>query len=124
MDFDRIVLLLVRVVEVGGVAILVAGSALATVAFVRDWLRVDLGEAYAAYRANLGRAILLGLEFLVVADIIATVAMEPTFHNLGILSLLVLVRTFLSFALEVEISGTLPWKRGAEELAHEPGPDR
>jgi uncharacterized membrane protein len=58
----------------------------------------------------LGQAILLGLEFLVAADIIGTVAVDPTFRNVGILGAVVAIRTFLSFALEVEIQGRWPWQ--------------
>ncbi len=119
MHFDTIVPLLVRVVEAAGIAVLLAGILLSTAAFVRDWMRVDLSKAYGSYRANLGRGILLGLELLVVADIIATVAMEPTFQNLGVLAVLVAIRTFLSFALEVEISGRWPWKREPETEPHQ-----
>jgi uncharacterized membrane protein len=59
----------------------------------------------------LGRSILLGLEFLVAADIIRTVAIEPTFYNVGVLALLVIIRTFLSFALGLEITGRWPWQK-------------
>jgi uncharacterized membrane protein len=62
-------------------------------------------SAHHRYWGDLGRAILLGLEFLVAADIIGTVAVDPTFRSLGVLGLIVLIRTFLSFALEVEIQG-------------------
>jgi uncharacterized membrane protein len=58
-----------------------------------------------------GHRILLGLEFLVAADIIRTVAVEPSLENVLVLGLIVLIRTFLSFSLEVEIDGTLPWRR-------------
>jgi hypothetical protein len=68
-------------------------------------------ELYDDYRANLGRAILLGLEFLVAADIIGTVAVDPTLENLGVLAVIVAIRTFLSFALEVEIQGRWPWQQ-------------
>jgi uncharacterized membrane protein len=66
------------------------------------------------YRADVGRSILLGLEFLVAADIINTVAIDPSLESLAVLAGIVLIRTFLSFALEVEIEGQLPWQRGAE----------
>jgi hypothetical protein len=59
----------------------------------------------------LGRAILLGLEFLVIADIIGTVAVEPTLHNLGVLAVIGTIRTLLSFALELEVSGRWPWQK-------------
>jgi uncharacterized membrane protein len=66
-------------------------------------------EVFRAYRRRLGRAILLGLEVLVAADIIRTVAISPTFENVAVLGLIVLIRTFLSFSLEVEIDGRWPW---------------
>ena len=103
-------------VEVGGVAMLVLTAVVATLLLLfRDWWRErTFAPAYKAYRRNLGRGILLGLEFLVIGDIIGTVAVEPSFENLGVLGLIVLIRTFLSFSLEVEIEGRLPW-RGAED---------
>lgn len=102
-------------VEVGGVAMLVLTAVVATLLLFRDWRRAGtFAPAYKAYRRNLGRGILLGLEFLVIGDIIGTVAVEPSFENLGVLGLIVLIRTFLSFSLEVEIEGRLPW-RGADD---------
>ena len=59
----------------------------------------------------MGRAILLGLEFLVAADIIHTIAVDPTFTSVGVLSIVVLVRTFLSFTLDVELEGRWPWQQ-------------
>ena len=99
-------------IEVTGVAIIVVGAAAATVVFVYGGL-VSVGwpGAFRLYRANLGRGILLGLELLVAADIIGTVAVTPSFENLAILGLIVLIRTFLSFSLEVEIEGRWPWQR-------------
>ena len=67
----------------------------------------------ASFRSNLGRSILLGLEFLVAADIINTVAVEPTIQSLIVLAGIVLIRTFLSFSLEVEIEGRWPWRKAA-----------
>ncbi|NYI96980.1 DUF1622 domain-containing protein [Streptomonospora nanhaiensis] len=66
--------------------------------------------AYRPYRQGLGRAILLGLELLVAADIIRTVAVAPTFRSVGVLAGIVLIRTFLSFSLEVELEGRWPWQ--------------
>ena len=111
-------------VEVGGVLMLVLTALIATALLFRDWRREStFAPAYKAYRRNLGRGILLGLEFLVIADIIGTVAIEPTFRNLGVLGLIVLIRTFLSFSLEVEIEGKLPWKQsdsdGGRRREHE-----
>ena len=98
-------------IEVVGIAIIVVGTFVATAVFLRNWLKErTFTPAYRQYRRDLGRAILLGLEFLVAADIIGTVAVDPTFHNLAVLGLIVLIRTFLSFALEVEIQGRWPWQ--------------
>jgi uncharacterized membrane protein len=74
--------------------------------------RGSFRDAYHELRADLGRAILLGLEFLVIADIIGTVAVEPTLQNLAVLAVIVAIRTLLSFALELEVSGKWPWQRG------------
>ena len=122
MDYDRAVTGVARLIEVAGIAVLVAGGILATLAFLgRILRRREFTDAYHAYRADLGRAILLGLEFLVAADIIGTVAIEPTFRSLGVLALIVVIRTFLSFTLELEVSGRWPWQRAA---GAGPAPDR
>lgn len=70
-------------------------------------------QAVGGFRSNLGEAILLGLEFLVAADIINTIAIEPTLQSLAVLAGIVIIRTFLSFSLEVEIKGRWPWQREA-----------
>ena len=99
-------------IEVAGVGIIVAGALFASMLFLRQGLGGSgWTRAYQGYRANLGRGILLGLELLVAADIIATVALTPSFESLGVLALIVLIRTFLSFSLEVEIEGHWPWRR-------------
>jgi uncharacterized membrane protein len=101
-----------RIVELIGVVVLILGALLACAACVWRVLRgVVFEEAYHSLRADLGRAILLGLEFLVIADIIGTVAVEPTLHNLGVLAVIVAIRTLLSFALELEVSGRWPWQK-------------
>ncbi len=101
-----------RTVEIAGVALILGGAAAATVRFVVRWLTIGLSDAYREYRQHLGRAILLGLEFLVAGDIINTVAVDPTFRSVGVLAGIVAIRTFLSFSLEVEIEGRWPWARG------------
>ena len=103
-------------IEVVGVAIIVVGAAAATLAFVWGGLRtVGWPAAYHRYRTELARGILLGLELLVAADIIGTVAVTPSFESLAVLGLIVLIRTFLSFSLEVEIEGRWPWRRAAAD---------
>src|SRR4051794_27141040 len=105
-------------IEVTGVGIIVVGAIAATVIFLYGGLvTVGWPAAFRRYRANLGRGILLGLELLVAADIIGTVAVTPSFENLAILGLIVLIRTFLSFSLEVEIEGHWPWQRAQAEAS-------
>lgn len=100
------------VIEIAGVAVIMIGGAAATVEFIRNWMRNDFNSAYRRYRQLVGKAILLGLELLVAADIINTVAVDPTFRSVGVLAGIVAIRTFLSFSLEVEIDGDWPWRRG------------
>jgi len=98
-------------IETAGIGIIVVGAFLASAIFLREWFGEDeFLTVYRRYRERLGQAILLGLEFLVAADIIGTVAVDPTFRNVGILGAIVGIRTFLSFALEVEIQGRWPWQ--------------
>jgi uncharacterized membrane protein len=105
-----------RIVDVAGVVVIAGGLALvAVVAAGRLW-RGQSG-VYHKSRNELGRAILLGLELLVAADIIRTVAIAPTLESVAVLAAIVLVRTFLSFSLEVELSGRWPWQRGGHDRA-------
>jgi uncharacterized membrane protein len=116
MKIDQFAVHAGQIGELVGVFVLIAGAAFACAAFVvRMARRVTFEDAYQKLRADLGRAILLGLEFLVIADIIGTVAVEPTLQNLGVLAVIVAIRTLLSFALEVEVSGRWPWQRNREE---------
>lgn len=103
---------IVRVIEMIGVSVMVVGTVHTLARYVASLWR-DSGGGVETLRAHLGRSILLGLEFLVAADIINTVAVEPTLSSLAVLAGIVLIRTFLSFALEVEIGGTWPWRRAA-----------
>ncbi|MFR9779764.1 DUF1622 domain-containing protein [Micromonospora sp. MS34] len=97
--------------DLAGVLVIALGVAVATVVFLlRSWRTRQVVDHYRAYRQGVGRAILLGLEFLVGGDIIRTVAVSPTFTSVGVLALIVLVRTFLSFSLEVELDGRWPWQ--------------
>lgn len=99
--------------ELAGIGVILIGVAIATVVYLTSSLRLrDLTPGYPVYRANLGRGILLGLELLVAADIIATVTAPLTFESVGLLGLIVLIRTFLSVSLETEIEGRWPWQRG------------
>lgn len=98
--------------EVAAVATITAVSIGALIWLVRQMLlRSDWTEALLSFRTMIGRGVLLGLELLVAADIIGTIAVTPTFRSLGILALIIAIRTFLSASLTVEIEGTLPWRR-------------
>jgi uncharacterized membrane protein len=102
------------VIDGAGVLVIVVGILIATARFGLKNHR--LTDQYRRYRQELGRGILLGLEFLVAADIIRTVAVVPTLEGVVVLGLIVLIRTFLSIALEVELEGRWPWKRMDEPL--------
>jgi uncharacterized membrane protein len=112
MGFEETMDAIARGVEVLGIVTLVVGLA---AALVRAGLVVAGGqggeEAYRTIRTVFGRSILLGLEFLVAADIIRTVAVQPSLENVAVLGLIVLIRTFLSFSLGVEIDGRWPWQQ-------------
>lgn len=115
MDFREAVEFTARALDAAGVAVLVIGILVATWVFAMRSKQADDREStYRSYRSGIGRAMLLGLEFLVAADIIRTVAIEPTFDNVAVLALIVAVRTFLSITLEVELEGRWPWHRGRE----------
>jgi len=104
--------------ELAGVAAIVIATLIATYTYIVA-LRRNATRAYEQYRANLGRGILLGLEFLVGADIIATVTSPLSWESVGLLGAIVVIRTILSFSLETEIEGVAPWRRRATERDHE-----
>lgn len=106
-----------KAMEAAGIFVIVAGAVVAAARFVQHRKHRD---AYGHLRATLGRAILLGLELLVAADIISTVAIEPSLQSLAILAGIILIRTFLSLSLEVEIEGRWPWQRGNKRNAEPP----
>ncbi len=107
-----------RVVDCVGIAITAVGGGVSLLLYL--W-RVLAGhardDAYRQCRQSLGRAILLGLEFLVAGDIIRTVAISPTFTSVGVLAVIVLIRTFLSATLTVEIEGRWPWQSRPRPVA-------
>ncbi len=111
MNFGDSVESVGKVIDGAGVAAVVIGGLIATAIFVTQLFRGgSLDPTYRTYRRSLGRAILLGLEFLVAGDIIRTVAVSPTFTSTGILAVIVVIRTFLSFSLELELTGRWPWQ--------------
>lgn len=107
---------LAKLLEIAGVAIILGGVLIATVTYVGEGRRSgDWRTSYERYRANLGRGILLGLELLVGADIIGTITAPLSFTSVGLLAIIVIIRTFLSFSLETEIEGCWPWQRRARD---------
>lgn len=102
-------------VDAAGVLVIIIGLVFAIVRFARPGAGTH--DRYRRFRHDLGRGILLGLEFLVAADIIRTVAVAPTLQNVLVLGLIVLIRTFLSTALEMELEGHWPWHRTRTEAA-------
>jgi uncharacterized membrane protein len=118
VTFTAVVETVGRVIDGVGVAVIVVGACAATVTALR---RVRGGQpaAYRFFRRQLGRSILLGLELLVAADIIRTVAVTPTLSSVAVLGGIVVIRTFLSFSLELEITGRWPWQKNDQ-----PPPER
>lgn len=121
MDFRHITEGTGEIVDIAGVAVMVIGALVSIPLALRGHQPRTLPAGspkmgtYRAYRQLLGRSILLGLELLVAADIIRTVAVTPTFESVGVLAVIVLIRTFLSFSLELEITGSWPWQQKPEE---------
>jgi uncharacterized membrane protein len=99
-----------KVVDAAGVGVMILGALGATV-LAAYRLQQRHADTYRLYRRQLGRSILLGLELLVAADIIRTVAVTPTVRSVLVLAGIVLIRTFLSFSLELEITGRWPWQK-------------
>lgn len=112
MDFVHFIELIGKLFELAGVVILVVGGFVVTIWFIGSLIHnQDRITSYKALRGGLGRAILTGLEFLVAADIIRSVAIDPTLQSVTVLGLIVLIRTFLSWSLQVEITGVWPWEK-------------
>lgn len=116
MSFVEVVEDIGKGVDIAGITIILVGVIASTVQFLRRLLD-DVGSAYGLFRVGLGRAILLGLEFLIAGDIIRTVATSPTFQSVGVLAAIVLIRTFLSLALNLEVEGRLPWQNARKAEA-------
>ena len=110
MVFNDVIDKIGMTIDAAGVVVIVTGAA---IAFVVTAVRLSRRESnvYQRFRQQLGRAILLGLELLVAADIIRTVAASPNLTSVAILAAIVLIRTFLSFSLEVETTGRWPWQK-------------
>jgi uncharacterized membrane protein len=123
--YDQTVTNVVKTVEVVGATIMILGGLAALVVFaVAAWNPRTRGGSYEAVRRNLGRSILLGLEVLILADIVRTIIVAPTLESVAVLGAIVLVRVVLSFSLEVEIDGVWPWARWRRNRAASGAPNQ
>jgi uncharacterized membrane protein len=112
VSYDDVISEVVKVVEAVGAGIMVLGALGALLVFAYRALRAGTAhESYSELRQNLGRGILVGLEVLIVADIVRTIIVDPTIESVGVLGIIVIIRIALSFSLEVEIDGFWPWRR-------------
>jgi uncharacterized membrane protein len=123
-SYTQIVTNVVKSVEVVGAAIMIVGGLASFVVFgFAAWNPRTRGGSYEALRRNLGRSILLGLEVLILADIVRTIIVAPTLESVAVLGAIVLVRVILSFSLEVEIDGVWPWARWRRNSAASGAPN-
>lgn len=112
MNYEEIVSGAVRVVEAAGALIMVVGGLWVLVAYLVDTARPESrSTSYRKLRRSLGRVILLGLEVLIIGDIVRTIIVDPTIESVAVLGMIVVIRIVLSFSLEVEIDGAWPWSR-------------
>ncbi|HEY6409539.1 MAG TPA: DUF1622 domain-containing protein [Ktedonobacteraceae bacterium] len=124
MDITHTVELIGSAFELAGVVVLAVGSVLAFVRSLVSFIGLRDGPvAYRHLRLYLGRSIMIGLELLIAADIIHSVAVDPTFATVGVLGLIVLVRTFLSWSIDVEVNGEWPWQRSRFHKGEPLGPN-
>ena len=125
MSFTEVMGWVSRGFEVVGIGVLVIGFLTGVVKSLLAYAGGQREGAYGLARRYFGRSILLGLEILIAADLIRTVAVDPTLQNVLVLGLIILIRTFLSFTLEIEIDGIVPWRRW-RLMGHgsEPAPER
>jgi uncharacterized membrane protein len=121
MTYEETISHVVRVVEAVGAGIMVFGGLGAFVVFMRRASRAQTAPgAYPGLRRDLSRCILLGLEVLIVADIVRTIIVDPTLESVAVLGIIVVIRILLSFSLEVEIDGVWPWHRRAFDAREGP----
>lgn len=119
MSFVEVIETVGKAIDAVGVAVIAIGALIAAAAAVMR-LRAHTPDVYRWFREQLGRSILLGLEFLVAADIIRTVAVTPDARSVAVLAGIVLIRTFLSFSLQLEVTGYWPWQSARARLQQTP----
>lgn len=114
MEFKELIGTAGYAIESVGVVVIIIGSITSSVGFFLRLRRTSSGNAYREFRRDLGRSIILGLEFLIAGDIIRTVVVADTLSNVAILALIILIRTFLSLTLHLEVEGRWPWQTAGE----------
>ncbi len=114
MDYKELISIAGYGIETIGVLVIIIGSAVSSFRFLSTFGKEAEGVAYGVFRRQLGRSIILGLEFLIAGDIIRTVIVADTLTNVTILGLIILIRTFLGFSLHLEIDGRWPWQSARE----------
>ena len=110
MQFTEIISIAGYTIEAVGVLVVIVGSCISSIVFIRTFRNLPEGIAYRTYRRQLGRSIILGLEFLIAGDIIRTVVVADTIESVAILGLIILIRSFLSVTLHLEVEGRWPWQ--------------
>jgi len=125
MDSRAIARATTEILEIAGLAVIAVGTvATCVLVLARAVRRRDTAEIYNRLRQGIGRTVLLGLEFLIAADIVRTVAVTLTLESVAFLGLIVMIRTFLSFSLEVELQGRWPWQAPSASRQPESGDPR
>ncbi|MGB5438213.1 MAG: DUF1622 domain-containing protein [Gammaproteobacteria bacterium] len=115
MEFTEMISVAGYAIEAVGVLVVITGSCTSSVVFIRTFRKLPEGAAYRTYRRQLGRSIILGLEFLIAGDIIRTVVVADTLENVAVLGLIILIRSFLSVTLHLEVEGRWPWQPNEHE---------
>lgn len=115
MQFTEIISYAGYAIETVGVFVVILGSCYSSIGFIRSFRQLPEGIAYQTFRRQLGRSIILGLEFLIAGDIIRTVIVADTLENVIILGIIVIIRTFLSLTLHLEVEGRWPWQSAEQQ---------
>lgn len=109
-DFE-VARVVAELVEMLAVIVIAIGVVVALLAAARQWIRTSADDAFGVFKRYISRGLLVGLDLLIAGDIIKTVTLEPTLENVTVLGILVLIRTFLSWTLVLEVEGHWPWQK-------------
>jgi len=115
MQFTQVISTTAYAVESVGVLVIVVGAIYSLTVFLRQFNRVPEGYAYHTFRRQLGRSIIIGLEFLIAGDIMQTIIVAATLENVAVLGLIILLRAFLSMTLHLEVEGRWPWQPSEDD---------